>query len=161
MPAPTVEAILRLEDAVVAAALDALNNDTILGNIAFGLRKLEGLPKSRIDVAAEGFSKASEQMVYAQGTWWDSHFSGQVTLTISTHRGPTDSAWLHSTRVGRCRYLMTPKAQIFTAARLPYVEVLAIDQGGTRYEFDVPTDTDRTELTFTMGLGLLAAAFPA
>jgi hypothetical protein len=160
MPAPTTDTIFRLEDSVVTALVAAFNADATLGAIAFGPRKLEELPKSRLDVAALGFSKASEQMIYAAGSWWDSHFTGEVALTVITPRGSPDQAALHSTRVGRVRYLMTPAAQILTATNLPHATVASIDAGQASYEFDPATDTDRTELPFAIQLNLNPSAFP-
>lgn len=159
MPAADVQTILKLEDNFIAALVTAFNADATLGaSSTYGPRKKEELPKSRISAQAEGFAKASEQQIYAQSAWWDAHYAGPVTLTIVTPRGSGSS---HPTRVGRVRYLMTRKAQTFTTSNLPHCEVLAIEQDGTRYDFAQDTDTDRTELTFTVHLGLLPTAFPA
>ena len=161
MPASTIDQIFRLEDNFVFAALAVFNADSLLGSIAYGLRPVEGLPKSRLEVEASGFAKASEQQIYAQGRHWDSHFSGPVRVTVITLRADPTAAATHSLRVGRVRYLMTPKAASFTSANLPYAEVLSIEQVATTHGFDEPTDTDRTELEFQVHLGLLPTAFPA
>lgn len=159
MPAPTLQAIFQFEDAVTAALVAAFNADATLGNIAYGPRQLATLPKARIDVEAFGFAKASEAQVFAQSRWWDQHYAGDVSVTIVTQRS-TAAAANHATRVGRVRALMSPKSQILTTTNLPYYEVLSVEQTNSSYSFEDETDTDRTELVFTVHLGVLPSAFP-
>ena len=157
MPASTVDEIFRFEDATVGALVAVFNAHASLAP-AFGPRLLTGLPKTRVDVAALGFAKASEQQVYAQDRWWDAHYAGDVVLTVVTQRGNSAT---HTLRVGHARYQMTPKAQILTRTNLPLWEVLSLEQTASRYDYDEATDTDRTELTYRLELGLLPSAFPA
>jgi hypothetical protein len=155
----TFQTIFNLDDTLVAALVAAFNADSYLtGNLAYGPRATGTLPKNRIDVASLGFAKASEQQVYALGRHWDSHFSGQVSLTVITPRGNTGAAPGHGTRVGRLRYLMTPYAQLLTLTNFPYYEVLSIEQTSQSATEEFDTDTDQTELIFTIHLGLLATA---
>ncbi len=161
MPAPDLQTVFKLEDNFISALVTAFNADSVLGAAStYGPRNKEELPKSRIAAQAEGFAKASAQQVYAQSAWWDAHYAGVVTLTVVTQRGAA-AASSHGARVGRVRYLMSRKAQIFTSSNLPYCEVLAIEQDSTRTEFVQDTDCDRTELTFNVQVGLLSSAFPA
>lgn len=161
MPATNIDEIFRFEDTVVAATVAALNTDTVLGSLAYGPRKVEGMPAERIDVRADGFAKASEQQVYAQSRHWDSHYAGPLTVTIVTVRGGAAGP-SHAQRVGRVRYLMSPKAALFTSTNLPLWEVLALEEAAPpRYAFDDRKNTDETELTFTLHLGIRASAFPA
>jgi hypothetical protein len=161
MPAPTVDTIFRFEDAVTAAIVAAFNADATLGDNAFGPRELTGLPKNRIDVVSSGFAKASDAQVFAQARWWDQHYSGEVEIAVLTQRGAVAAA-SHATRVGRVRFLMSPKAQILTSSNLPYYEVLQIEQTGASFTPAADTtDADRTDLTFTVHLGILPSAFPA
>jgi len=157
MPASTVDEIFRFEDTLVAALVTVFNAQANLAP-AFGPRLLTELPKTRLDVAALGFAKASEQQVYGQDRWWDAHYAGDVVLTVITQRGASAT---HNHRLGLARYLMTPKAQILTRTNLPLWEVLNIEQTGARYDFDEATDTDRTELIYRVDLGILSTAFPS
>lgn len=147
-----------LEDAVVLALVTAFNADSYLGNIAYGPRENEAEPKERIDVACTGFVKASEQQVYASGRYWDSHFRGDIAITVINQRPVSAARSAHGPRVGRIRYLMTPYAQILTSSNLPAYEILSIEQTGSTSNTNEPDDTDRTELTFTIELALLASA---
>lgn len=161
MPASTVAEIFQFEDALVAAVVAAFNADSVLGAAStYGPRQLAELPKARIDCIALGFAKASEQQVYAQERWWDQHFAGDLTLTIITPRSSAAAA-SHATRVGRVRYLLSPKAALFTGVNLPHYEILSVENTGATYDFDESTDTDRSELTFRVDLGILASAFPS
>ncbi len=161
MPATDHQTLLKIEDNFITALIAAFNADTVLGNgTTTGPRKKEEVAKSRISAQAEGFAKASEQQIWAQGAWWDCHYAGPVTITIITLRGAPERAE-HGTRVGRVRYLMSPAARLFTPSNLPHYDVLAIDQDATRTSFTQDTDTDRTELTFNVHLGLRPDAVPA
>lgn len=162
MPASTTDVIYRLEPMLAEALETAFNADATFTGIAYGtIADAAALPKSRVQIAALGFGKASEQQVYAQDAWWDSHFAGDVTLTIVTQRSAEATA-THAARLGRARYLMTPKAQILTTANFPHAEILSVENTGTSVAlYDTGTDTDRTELTYRVELALLASAFPA
>lgn len=128
---------------------------------AYGHRMAEELPNERLDLISTGFAKASEQMIQdVNGTWHDNHFAGQTTVTIITPRGDPEAKARHRAHVGRATYLLSREAQLFTAARLPYYEMLSSELVSSNSYEDEATDTDRTELTFAQQIGILRSAFP-
>lgn len=159
MPAPFVQNIFQFEG-LAAIAATVFNADSLLANICYASDPTaRDLPKCRVDVVADNFAKASEQQIYADNRHWDSHFAGDFVVSLIQPRGDNANLALRATRIGRIRYLMSPKAQIFSSSNVPYWEILSLDHTGTR-SYREDDDTDRTDLTFRVELAVLASAFP-
>lgn len=158
MAAPDYQTLMAFADNVNAAALAGFEAD---GLPAYGHREAAELPKERLDLVSSGFAKASEQMIQdLNGVWHDNHFAGQTVVTIITPRGDPAAKARHGSHVGRATYLLSREAQLFTAARLPYYEMLVSELVSSNPYEDEATDTDRTDLTFAQQIGILKSAFP-
>jgi len=125
---------------------------------AFGPRDTIPMDKSRCEVRAGGFIRASDQMACnAAGKWYYAHRRGFVSATIVSQRhtltqtGPDSK---HAEAIGRFRYLMSITTQkLIPGSVSGYQVVDLIDQGDT-YSVDLTTRTDRTEVRFQIEIWL-------
>jgi hypothetical protein len=132
---------------------------------AFGPRMTESMPKSRAEVRAGGFVRASDQMAQnAAGAWYYAHRRGFLSCTIVSQRH-TQTAQApdnkHAEAVGRFRDLMSIVTRALQPSTVSEYQVIDAQDQGDTYVSDETTRTDRTTVTFAVELWLAPAQYAA
>jgi hypothetical protein len=143
------------EPAYRAAMLAALRSAAVPADQSYdALADTASLPAARIVVEASGFARASARKgLSRQGRYFDNHFSGQLTFTVTTPRSGGGPA-LHRHWVALIRALCSAPQQPF--ARLPY-QIHRLVPSGSTLTYINEGERDRSELVFDVEHGIPGA----
>lgn len=132
---------------------------------AFGPRSTQSMPKSRAEIRAGGFVRASDQMAQnAAGAWFYPHRRGTLTCAVVSQRhaltaiGPDSK---HGDAIGRFRYLMSIVVRALQPADVSNYQIMDIVDQGDFYTPGSATECDRTEIRFAVDLWLPPASYSA
>lgn len=132
---------------------------------AFGPRSTESMPKSRAEVRAGQFTRATDQMAQnAAGDWYYPHRRGVLSCTVVSQRhalaavGPDTK---HAEAVGRFRYLMSIVVRALQPSVVSTYQIMDLIDQGDYFAEDPTTRTDRTEIRFQVDLWLPPASYSA
>ncbi len=123
---------------------------------AFGPRATEKMSKTRCEVWAGGFTRASDQMnINPQGEYYYNHRRGILAFTVVTQRQALTAvapAGKHGEAIGRVRWLMSRIAQKMLPDIVGGYQIVDIIDNGDLYARDDVEQTDRTEIRFQIDL---------
>lgn len=146
-----------ISDYLATGAAEVITNDGANSPFSpFGPRSTGKLSKSRVEVRAFGFTRASDQMnVNPQGAYYYNHRRGTLAFTVVSQRQSQTAVApdsKHSEAIGRTRWLMSRIAQQMLPNVVGGYQIVDIIDNGDSYSFDHDEQTDRTELRFQIDL---------
>lgn len=158
----------KIADNLVAGVKAIVDADAAAGSFpfaAFGPRLTDGMPKSRIELRAGQFIRASDQMAQnPNGAWYYAHRRGFLSGTVVSQRHTLTNQGddsTHADAVGRFRYLMSIVTQQLVPENVSNYQIVDVIDQGDSYAFDEKTQTDRTDIRFQIDLWLNPSQYAA
>ena len=146
-----------ISDYLATGAAQVIANDGANSPFpAFGPRSTFKLGKSRVEVRAFNFARASDQMnLNPQGEYYYNHRRGTLAFTVVSQRQSLAAVApisRHSLAIGRVRWLMSRIAQQMLPSIVGGYQIVDIIDQGDGYTKDEAEQTDRTEIRFQIDL---------
>lgn len=157
MPAPDLQTLYKVEDAIETAWQTVLQAESIP---AFKTRDDDVLTLPRVDVAVTLGGATGHRGQRAPGQFALDAWSGQVTLQVKTKR-VSDQPDTHADWVAEIRLAAQYFEDRFGAAVLPYHALSMIQESGTERSVGDDDETDISTVAFDFIVSIRSNAWPS
>lgn len=157
MPAPDLQTLYKVEDAIETAWQAVLQAESIP---AFKTRDEDLLTLPRVDVAVSLGGATGHRGERAPGQFTLDAWAGQVTLTVKTKR-VSDQPDTHADWVAEIRLAAQYFEDRFGSAVLPYHALSMIQESGTERAIGDEDETDISNVTFDFIVSIRTDAWPS
>lgn len=157
MPAPDLQTLYKIEDAIETAWQAVLQAESIP---AFKTRDDDLLTLPRVDVAVALGGATGHRGLRAPGQFALDAWAGQVTLTVKTKR-VSDQPDTHADWVAEIRLAAQYFEDRFGSDVLPYHALSMIQESGTERSIGDDDETDISNVTFDFIVSIRSNAWPS
>jgi hypothetical protein len=159
MGAPSYEVLHEFEDAIEDAAKSIFVAQGFTN--CYRTRQYVAVEAPRVEVVATlGAPTGHKQWREAVRREVFDQYTFTLSVRVVTGRKEDTDSGDHRSYRGKVRWLMSELAQKFTAANLPYYDILVLNPAGTQTELIDEQENDVSAINYSGVLAIRASAWP-